>query len=464
MENKQRGQWGSNFGFIMAAVGSAVGLGNLWGFPYKMGKGGGFAFLVIYLVFAATVGFVGLVSEMAIGRKSKMDPVGSYTKIDKTTKPLGYMAIIVPFIILLFYCVLGGWVLKYAFAYTMEIFGASNLGFAGMDGVTYFTTFIAKPYEPVVWLLVFLALTALVVGFGVEKGIEKSSKIMMPMLFVMLVIIVIRSITLPGAMGGIAFILKPDFTVFSNLQSTVDVASIALSQMFFSLSLGMGIMITYGSYLGDEQNIEKSSMIIPALDTLVATLAGFAIMPAVFAFGLDPSAGPGLMFITLKEVFTAMPLGNIFGLIFFLLVFFAAISSSISLLEVVCAFLIDTVKMKRTSATVLAGALIFIGGIPVAMSFGTLAHIKPIMGMDILDSLDFVSEYLMMPLGAMLMCIYIGWKWKPQLIIDEVEKGGVTFKYAGYYTILVKTITPLLIGFVLYKSSIESIIKYVMGN
>lgn len=462
METK-RSQWGSSFGFLMAAIGSAVGLGNLWGFPYKMGRGGGFAFVIIYLIFAATLGFVGLVSEMALGRKANMDAIGSYTKIDKSSKFVGIMAAVVPFIILTFYCVLGGWVLKYIFAYVMELFTLSNLGFAGQDGVTFFTTFIASPFEPVFWFAVFLISTGVIVALGVEKGIEKSSKIMMPMLFVMITVIVIRSVTLPGAMEGVKFILKPDFSVFSSFESIVSVSTIALSQVFFSLSIGMGIMITYGSYLGKDQNIEKSAIVIPIFDTLAAMLAGLAIMPAVFAFGLDPSAGPGLMFITLKEVFNAMPLGNLFGLIFFFLVFFAAISSSISLLEVVCAYFIDTRKMPRKKATTLVTTVLLILGIPVALTYGTLAHVKPIMGMDILDSLDFISEYTLMPLGAMLMCLLIGWKWKPQMIIDEVEQNGVKFKSAGYYSFLVKTVTPLLIAFILYKSSIEPIINYIKG-
>lgn len=462
--NKNRSQWGSSFGFMMAAVGSAVGLGNLWGFPYKMGKGGGFAFLMIYLLFAATVGFVGLVSELAIGRRAQSDAIDSYAKIDKKSTFIGVMAAVVPFIILHFYSVLGGWVLKYTFAYLMEIVQLPSLGFAGQDGTTFFTSFISQPLEPVFWFILFLVLTAAVVALGVEKGIEKFSKIMMPMLFVMLLLIVGRSVTLPGAWAGIEFILKPDFSVFSSMESTVEVASIALSQVFFSLSLGMGIIITYGSYMGKEQNIERSAMIIPLLDTLVAVLAGFAIMPAVFAFGLNPSAGPGLMFITLKEVFSSMPFGHFFGLIFFILVFFAAISSSISLLEVVCAYFIDTKKMKRKHATSLATVLILVGGIPVAMSFGTLSWVKLFMGMDIMDSLDFISEYLMMPLGALLTCVFIGFKWKPKLIIDEVEKGGQRFRLARYYSVLVKTLTPALIAFILYKSSIESMIKYFINK
>lgn len=458
MENNKRGEWGSKFGFIMAAVGSAVGLGNLWGFPYKMGKGGGFAFVLLYLFFAFTVGFIVMVSEIAIGRYGKMDAVGSYKKIDKNTGFIGGLGIIAAFVIMSFYSVLGGWVLKYAFTYLLDIFGT---GFGGVSGEEFFVSFISKPVEPIVWFAIFLALTAIIVILGVEKGIEKFSKIMMPTLFVMLLVIIIRSVTLPNASKGLEFMFKPDFSVFSDFKSTVSVASIALSQMFFSLSLGMGAMLTYGSYLGKKEDIESSSMIIPALDTLIAVLAGVAIMPAVFAFDLSPSAGPGLMFITLKEVFAAMPLGNVFGLIFFILVFFAAISSSISLLEVVCAYFIDSKGMDRKKISILASVAIFILGIPVAMSFGVLSHVKLIMGMDILDSFDYIAEYTLMPLGALLMCLFVGWKWKPDFIVNEIKAGGMPFKSEKYYRFMIKWITPLLVAFVLYKSSIEAIILYM---
>ncbi len=458
--NNKRGEWGSKFGFLMAAVGSAIGLGNLWGFPYKMGKGGGFAFLVLYLVFCLTVGYVVMVSEMAIGRKGKMDAVGSYKKLDPKTGFVGAFGVLSAFIILCFYCVLGGWVLKYAFTYLLDIFGT---GFGGVGGAEYFTAFISKPVEPIVWFALFLGLTALVVQLGVEKGIEQTSKFMMPALFVMLLIIIIRSVTLPGAGAGLAFMFKPDFSVFSSLESTINVAAIALSQMFFSLSLGMGIIVTYGSYLGKDQGIESSSIIVPLLDTLAATMAGLAILPAVFAFNLDPSAGPGLMFITLKEVFTAMPLGSVFGLMFFVLVFFAALTSSISLLEVVCAYLIDSKGLPRKKTTLVASLAIFVLGIPVAMSFGVFAHIKPILGMDILDSLDFISEYTLMPLGATMMCLLIGWKWKPDVIVAEVKEQGMPFKYEAYYRFMIKWVTPILVAFVLYKSSIEVIIKHLLG-
>ena len=461
MEGNNRSEWGSSFGFLMAAVGSAVGLGNIWGFPYKMGRGGGFAFVLIYLFFAVTVGFVVMVSELAIGRKAKMDAYGSYKKIDKKTGFVGALGVLAAFIILSFYCVLGGWVLKYAFTYILEMFG---MGFKGVDGATYFTTFISSTWEPIFWFALFLLLSAGIVVMGVEKGIEKFSKIMMPSLFVMLIIVIIRSVTLPGASAGLAFMFKPDFSVFSDLDSTISIASIALAQMFFSLSLGMGITVVYGSYLGKEQQIERSAIIVPVLDTLVAVLAGVAIMPAVFAFGLDPGQGPGLLFITLKEVFDSMMFGSFFGLLFFIFVFFAAISSSIALFEVVCSFFIDTKKMERKKTTIMAALGVFLLGIPVTLGFGVLSHVRLLMGMDFLDTFDFIAEYTLMPLGALLLCLLIGWKWKPDMIVEEVRKEGAPFKFEGYYRFMIKYITPLLVAFVLYKSSIEAVIKYFIEN
>ena len=461
MEGKQRGQFGSSFGFIMAAVGSAVGLGNLWGFPYKMGKSGGFAFLLIYLIFTVTVGFIVMLGELGIGRKAKMDAVGSYKSIDKKAGFVGGFGVVAAFVILSFYCVLGGWVLKYAFTFIGEMFGA---GFGGVAGADYFVAFITGNVEPIIWFALFLAISCIIVLAGVEKGIEKYSKIMMPALFVMLLIIIIRSVTLPGASEGLKFMFKPDFSVFSSFESTIAVAGTALAQMFFSLSLGMGAMLTYGSYLGKDENLEKSALIIPALDTLIAILAGCAIMPAVFAFKLDPSAGPGLMFITLREVFASMPMGTIFGFLFFTLVFFAAVTSSISLLEVICAYFIDSKGMPRKKVTAIVGLGVFVLGIPVALSQGMLSGVRPIMGMDILDSFDFIAEYTLMPLGALFMCIFVGWKWGAKIVTDEVESSGLEFKSKAYFNFMIKWITPLFVAFILYSSCISPIIKYFISG
>lgn len=462
MEGKNRGQWQSSFGFIMAAVGSAVGLGNLWGFPYKMGKSGGFAFLLLYFIFVLTVGFIVMVGELAIGRFSKLDAVGSYKKINKKSGIIGGFGILAAFLILSFYSVLGGWVLKYAVTYVMELFGG---GFGGLSGGDFFVNFITNPVEPLIWLVIFISITAVVVAMGVEKGIERYSKIMMPALFVMLLVIIIRSLTLPGAMAGVAFMFKPDFTLFTSWESFSGVAATALAQMFFSLSLGMGAMITYGSYLGKEQNIQKSALIIPALDTLVALSAGLAIMPAVFAFGLDPGQGPGLMFVTLREVFTAMPFGNIFGLMFFTLVFFAALTSSISLLEVATAYFVDTYKIDRKKTAIFAAAGAFLLGVPSSLGQGVWSHIRPVLGMDILDSVDFISEYTLMPLGALLMCIFVGWIWGPKNVVNEVEQGGKHgFGLGGYFSFMVKYVTPILVAVLLYSSCIQPIIKFMMGK
>ncbi|MGL5440243.1 MAG: sodium-dependent transporter [Filifactoraceae bacterium] len=462
MEDKKRGQWQSSFGFLMAAVGSAVGLGNLWGFPYKMGKSGGFAFLLLYLIFVLTVGFVVMVGELAIGRFSQLDAVGSYKKINKRFGFIGGFGILAAFLILSFYSVLGGWVLKYAATYVMELFGS---GFGDMSGEAFFVGFITNPIEPLIWLFLFIGTTAVVVAMGVEKGIEKYSKIMMPALFIMLLIITLRSLTLPGAMKGVAFMFKPDFSVFTSWESFSKVGATALAQMFFSLSLGMGAMLTYGSYLGKEENLQKSALIIPTLDTLVAVFAGLAIMPAVFAFGLDPGQGPGLMFVTLKEVFTAMPFGNFFGLLFFVLVFFAALTSSISLLEVATAYFVDNFKISRKKTAVIASLAAFILGIPSSLGQGVWSHIKLILGMDILDSVDFISEYTLMPLGALCMCIFIGWIWGADKVVKEVELGGRhKFNLGGYFSFMVKYVTPILVAILLYSSCIHPIISFISGK
>lgn len=457
---KGRGQFGSSFGFIMAAVGSAVGLGNLWGFPYKMGKSGGFAFLLMYLIFTVTVGVVVMIAEFAIGRKAKKDAVGSYKAIDKKAGYIGGLGVFAAFVILSFYCVLGGWVLKYALTFAGELFGA---GFGGVAGAEYFIGFITQPVAPLLWTIVFLGISCLIVLGGVEKGIERFSKIMMPALFVMMLIIIIRSVTLPGAMEGIKFMFTPDWTFLSDPKLFAEIAGTALAQMFFSLSLGMGAMVTYGSYLNKDINLQKSALIIPALDTVVALMAGLAIMPAVFAFGLDPSAGPGLMFITLKEVFTSMAFGNVFGILFFVLVFFAAVTSSISLIEVIIAYFVDEKKMDRKKITGIVGILIFILAIPVSLSQGVLSDVRPLMGMDILDTFDFIAEYTLMPLGALLTCIYVGWKWKPDFIVEEVESSGHGFPMAGYFKFMIKWVTPPLLAFVLYSACIAPLLSYFFG-
>lgn len=431
MENGKRAQWGSNFGFIMAAAGSAVGLGNLWKFPYLAGKNGGGVFVLIYLLIVLFIGFTIMLGEMAIGRSTQLSSYNAYRKINKKWSYVGAIGVIAGFIILSFYSVVGGWVLNYLYQ--------TVIGGIPADTGAYFESFISDPLAPIFWAMVFMIATAIIVFKGIGGGIEKACKFMMPALFVILVIISIRAMTLPGAGAGIAFYLTPDF---SKLTAGTIVA--ALGQVFFSLSLGMGCIITYGSYLGKEENLEKNSIIVPFLDTLVALLAGFAILPAVFAFGFEPGSGPGLMFITLPQVFDKMPLGWVFGTLFFLLVLFAALTSSISLLEVTVAYMQDHHKWGRTKAVIVLSLLMFLISIPASLSMGILSNVQ-ILGNNIFDFLVLISDILL-PLGGLLMCIFIGYVWGMDKAVAEITNGGkFPFKLKGFWTIMIKYIAPLAV-------------------
>lgn len=321
--NNQKGQWGSRFGFLMAAIGSAVGLGNLWKFPYVMGKGGGFAFLFIYLIMVALVGVVILLSELALGRKTGKGVIAAYRGISQKCTFIGWMSWISPVLILGFYSMLGGYCIKYTIANIGDFFGTS-WGVNGADSAAFFKGFYTDPVQTVAFTVIFVFLTVLITSVGVSKGIEKFSAIAMPALFVMLCIVIVRSVTLPGASEGLAFVFKPNFDVFKGT-GWISVLASASGQMFFSLSLGMAIMVTYGSYMKKNEDLQENAVIIPIADTLIAVMAGVAIMPAVFASGQDPAAGPGLLFITLQTVFSAMgSLGPVFGTLFYGLVFIAA--------------------------------------------------------------------------------------------------------------------------------------------
>ncbi len=386
-----RGQWASNIGFILAAAGSAVGLGNIWKFPYLAGANGGGAFVVIYLLMIVIIGSVIMLGEMAIGRNTHLSSVGAYKKLSEKWAFVGFIGVVVGFCILAFYSVIGGWVLNYIGKYLIG-------GISGAEAGNYFSGFIASTTQPIVWHLVFMVLCCVIVLKGIAGGIEKASKFMMPALFILLVVIAIRSVTLDGAMEGIKFFIKPDFS-----KVTIGTVMAALGQAFFSLSLGMGAIITYGSYLGNTENLEKNSVIIPAIDTVVALLAGFAVLPAVFAFGFEPGAGPSLMFITLPSVFDSMPFGQFFGILFFILILFAALTSAISLLEVVVAFVIDTFKIERKKATIIISIILFFIGIPCSLANGPVMKDVLIFGYNFFDFMSFLAENLLMPLGGLLM-------------------------------------------------------------
>ena len=425
---ENRGTWSSRFGFLMAAVGSAVGLGNLWKFPYLAGENGGGAFVLVYIVLVVLLGFTLMLAEMTIGRKANSDAYGSYNKIKKGWGFVGGFGVLAGFLILSYYSVVGGWVMKYITASFTGI---------GADKSGYFSNFISSPVEPIIYHLIFMGLTAVIVIRGISGGIEKAAKIMMPALFVLLMITVIRSVTLDGAMEGIKYF-------------------ITLGQVFFSLSLGMGIMVTYGSYLNKEEDLEKDAFIIPSLDSLVAILAGFAILPAVFSFGFEPSEGPGLMFITLPAVFEEMPLGMIFSALFFLLVFFAALSSSISLMEVTVAFGIDQFKWSRKTSTLFFTSLMFIIGIGASLSMGAWSGflIPWIDGNSyaIFDFLDVLTSYYLLPLGGLLGAIFIGFIWGVPNAVKEIKLGSA-FKTEKLWSVLIKFVVPILVFIILLSTT-----------
>ena len=477
-QDNKRGQWGSNFGFLMAAIGSAVGLGNIWGFPYKMGASGGFAFLILYLLLVAFVGIATMLGELALGRKYGMGVVGTYKLISKKYTWIGWLGFLSGFFILGFYSVLGGYTLRYTIGFIMEIFSAGS-GFGGMGGGEFFGSFIVNGGANVLYHGVFMGLTIAIVMGGISGGIEKFTKVAMPALFVMLLIVIVRSVTLEGAFVGLEFMFKPNWNAFSEL-GFMQVLKTAAGQMFFSLSLGMGCMITYGSYLSKSENLEKNAMIIPIADTIFALCAGLAVMPAVGAFvyqgveGISFTAGPGLLFITLHQVFSVGMggfIGNFFGALFYFLVFIAAITSAISLLEVCTAYFIDKRVEKgldpnRKKITVMTGFAIFAMGLLVCLDglgsgvAGGAAIDPPglMFGMENirtafaswLDFYDMISEGVFMPLGALLMALIIGWSLKTTVIKDEVESSpNVLMKSYKFWDICYKFIVPVGMFFVL---------------
>jgi len=442
-EKKQREQWNSRLGFVLAAAGSAIGLGNLWRFPYLAGQNGGGAFVAVYLGLLVIVGFTIMLAELTLGRYTQLNAIGAYKKISEKWAWVGALGVLAGFMILSFYSVVGGWVINYVIK---ALTGAFNT--ADMDALGgMFGGMITNPFNPIIYHAIFMILTLGIVLGGIKGGIEKYSKILMPALFVMLFAIMIRSITLPGAMEGVKYFLVPDWSAING-----GVILAALGQVFFSLSLGMGCMVTYGSYISKDENLLKSSLSVPLLDTGAALLAGLAILPAVFAFGFDPAEGPGLVFVTLPAVFSQMPLGGLFGVAFFLLVLFAALTSAISLLEVVVAYIIDEWKWARQKATLVIAGVIFLVGVSASLSIGPWSsfHILPNMG--IFDTLDFISGKILLPLGGMLLAIFLGWVWGIKNAIKETTNDGkLTFPLATVWTVLIKYIAPVAIAVVFFE-------------
>ena len=466
---EERKGFGSTFGFLMAAVGSAVGLGNIWGFPNKMGANGGALFLIVYLVLAVFCGVIIMWGELALGRKTGKGAIASYQIMSKKFKWLGWLATISPFLILGFYCALGGYCLKYVVLNVGNLFGA-GFGTNGLDGGTIFGNFLTSPVECTIYGLVFVAITMIIVMGGVGGGIEKVCSIGMPALFVILIICIIRANTLPGAVDGLKYMFVPGWAVANGIiESTPSLFSVlatAGGQMFFSLSLGMGAMITYGSYLGKEQNIQSNGILIVVMDTLVALFAGLCVIPARFALDPEgPLGGPKLLFVTMQNVFDNMggAIGSIFGVLFYALVVFAAISSSISLLEVLVAHFNDKAVAagkgdKRKSYSLIAAlAVAVLCVICCVDGLGSNGVWVPFQKFTIgawndcwLDFFDVISEGLLMPIGALFMSIMYGWEIGPEVAKEEIEEGGHKFTAYPFFKFCVRYITPLLMLLVLY--------------
>lgn len=458
-----RGGFGSKIGFVLAAAGSAVGLGNIWRFPYLAAKYGGGVFLLVYLIFAITFGFALMLTEIAIGRRTGKSVIGAYKAVDKRFSPLGVLAAAIPALILPYYCVIGGWVLKY-----MAVFitgggkEASVASYATSDpetNLSFFEHFIGLLGEPTAFFVIYVLLTALVVFFGVEKGIEKVSKFLMPVLLVLIIGIAVYTLTLDGAGEGLKYYLLPDLTDFTVSKFLRTIAA-ACGQLFYSMSLAMGIMITYGSYMRKEDSLESSVRQIEVFDTLVAFLAGMIIVPAVFAFsGGDKdalNAGPGLMFITLPKVFAAMPAGQIIGTAFFILVSLAALTSSISLMETVVAVVMEKFGLSRAKSCITVIIMTLILGMLSVLGFSVWSEFK-LFGMQILDLFDFTTNNIMMPILAFLTCILIGYAVKTKYVEEEVMLGEKKFRSKLLYNVMIKFICPVCMIMILITPFVTKI-------
>ena len=440
---KNRSTFSGKVGFVLAAAGSAVGLGNLWRFPYLAAKYGGGIFLLVYIVLAVTFGFTLMVTEIAIGRKTRLSPMEAFGSLNKKWSWMGKLVTLVPVLILPYYCVIGGWVTKYT---------ATMISGAVQDaaGDNYFSTFISGTGEPLLWFLLFMTATAVIVFLGVEKGIEKFSRVLMPALLILTILLSIFVVTRPGAGAGVAYYLKPDFSKLSMMTVLA-----ALGQLFFSMSLAMGIMITYGSYLRKQDHIEQSVRQIEVFDTLVAFLAGLMIVPAVFVYsGGDESAlgkGPSLMFVTLPKVFAEMKIGSLIGAGFFILVLFAALTSSIALTESAVSTLQDELHWSRRKATSIMGVSMVLLGSLSSLGYGPLANVT-VIGMQFLDFFDFLTNSVMMPIAAIASCILVSRVIGVARIADEVTLNGALFRRRKVFNAMIRFLCPFFAAIILISS------------
>jgi NSS family neurotransmitter:Na+ symporter len=436
-----RTNFGSRIGIIFAAVGSAVGLGNIWRFPYMLGENGGAAFLTVYFLCVLLLGLPVMIAEFYIGRHSQKNAAGAFDVLAPRTKwnLVGYNGILTAFLILGFYFVISGWTLEYVWqSITEPLAGKTTEQFAA-----HFTEFSTSIVRPIIWTLLFIAITHTIVVVGVKKGIEKSSKVLMPLLFLILLILCVRSVTLPNASAGLEFLFKPDF---SKINSSVLLS--AMGQAFFSLSVGMGCMITYASYFGKKTNLQNVALQVSLIDTFVAIFAGIMIFPAVFSFGISPTAGPDLVFITLPNVFARMALGNLWSAIFFLLIGVAALTSTISLFEVATAYLHEEKHISRKRAALIVSCGVALFATVSSLSFGLIKS-WTLFGLTFFDLLDYVTAKIMLPLGGMFICVFVGWRVDKKILKAELtNQGTVAFRFFSLYVFILKYIAPVAIALI----------------
>ena len=465
MENGKRASWSGQLAFVIAAAASAIGLGNLWRFPYLAAQYGGGIFIAIYLALVVTLGFTLMVTEIAVGRKTQQAPLTAYSLLHRKWGFVGFLGTIIPVLITPYYCVIGGWVLYYLKAYAQMAFtGANALGEGAANSGAFFSSFISAPFAPFGYGLVFILACAAVIVLGVKNGIEKSNMVMMPILFIMAIAISLYVVFLPGSGDGLKYYLVPNLDCVTGPDGKFSIALLgktvlgAMGQMFYSLSLAMGIMITYGSYMKKTDSIEKCVRRIEVFDTLVAVIAGLMIIPVVYMFAVKTgtdvheamNAGPGLMFITLPKVFATLgAAGPWIGMGFFLLVAFAAATSAISLFEACVASACDMLKIERKAATFFTTALIMFLSVFSALGYGAWGHVKLHVfpndgGMQFLDFFDFITNSVLMPVVAIATCIFVGWIMGPKSVVEECEADGNKMKAKGIYTVMVKYIAPAL--------------------
>lgn len=437
-----RDSFGSKFGAIAALAGSAVGLGNIWKFPYEAGNNGGGAFLIVYIFFTIAIGLPVMLSEFVIGRKSQQNAFGTFHVLAPGSKwyYFGLLSIIAAAFILSFYGTVSGWTLEYVWLAVTNAFK----GQSAEDITNTFNNFISHPYKAVLWQIGFMFLSGTIVLAGVKKGIERYTKMMMPVLLVLVIALGIRACTLDGASEGLKFLFYPKFSELTS-QGILS----ALGQAFFSLSIGMGVLLTYASYIRKSENLTNISLQVITTDTLVAILAGVAILPAVFAFGINPQSGPGLVFLTLPKVFQSMALGEIWAVLFFILLTFAALTSAISLLEVVVAYLVEEKKITRLKATIITTVSISALGVLCTLSFGPLSDIK-LFGLSIFDTFDYISSNILLPLGGILLCIFAGWRLDKAILYNELSnEGTIKIHLFKTYIFILKYIAPICILLIL---------------